>query len=413
MNNRETVKKAFENIYPSEKLVHDVLSFDQGYACPKRRISVKRVVTIVFAACVVLICGVTAAAVTGLIDFNAVFGNYITVEDTELANSLIGTVSNFKYKVSDNDYKIAIKGAMGTDGEIAAIAEISRKDGTSVVSHFINPFEDSDIEQGLDNLWSSVNIADFDFSGGYGSYVNEDGNIEIFTQFDGARDSKDKKITVKGENFYPRDDYWEFCKQQGVYYMEREDVFKGYVQEASTYDNIIPADVDDSSVLSLDLEWEFSFIFKASEKSKKIKSQEAPEENFVYRQEVSKVQRREDGSGFSTGDKFVYERIAIPSYIEVGSTGGRVDFVYEATEYDDFSPDSDYSLIEFNNEFYIILNDGSRMNAGFGGGIFKPTGDIMECSCNISYLDENGENTYVDVDNITAISINGTVYTFN
>ena len=413
MNNRETVKKAFENIYPSEKLVHDVLAVNPDYARPKGRISVKRVVTIVFAACVVLICGVTAAAVTGLIDFNAVFGNYITVEDTELANSLIGTVSNFKYKVSDNDYKIAIKGAMGTDGEIAAIAEISRKDGTPVVSHFINPFEDSDAEQGLDNLWSSVNIEDFGFSGGYGSYVNEDGNIEIFTQFEGARDSKDKKITVKGENFYPRDDYWDFCKQQGVYYMRHGDIFNGYVQEASTYDNIIPTDVDDSSVLSLDLEWEFSFVFKASEKSNEIKSLNDPENNFLYRQKVYKMQMEEDGSHFSIGDEFVYERTAIPSYIEVGSTGGRIDFVYEATEYDDFSPDSNYSLIKFNNELYIILKDGSRMNAKFGGGTSKPTGDILDCSYSINYLDENGEKTYVDVDNITAISINGTVYTFN
>lgn len=411
--NEDVFKKAFEDVKPSEELVNSVLDIPNVSAVPKKTkrhsfyYRLRR--SGIIAACVVFVIGVTAAAAE-FIDFNSVFGKYITVEDTELANSLVGTVSKFKYKVSDNDYKIRIKGAMGTDGEIIAFAEISRKDGVPVVNHFVNPVDDDDIEQGLDNLWSRINIENYDFSGGYGSYVNEDGNIEICIQFNGKRDKKDKKVTVKGENFYPRDDYWEFCEQQGVYYMTYGDDFKGYVQKSSTYDNIIPADVDDSSVLSLDLEWEFSFVFKASDKSNKIKSLKAPEENFVYRQEVQKVQLREDGSRFSAGDKFVYERTAVPSYIEVGSTGGRVDFVYEATEYDDFSPDSNYSLIKFNNELYIILNDGSRMNAEFGGGTSKPTGDILDCSYSINYLDENGEKTYVDVDNITAISINGTVY---
>ena len=415
--NEDIFKKAFENVKPSEELVNSVLDIPNVSAVPKKTkrqgFYHKPRLGAVIAACVVFVIGVTAAAAE-FIDFNAVFGKYITVEDTELANSLIGTVSKFKYKVSDNDYKIAIKGAMGSDGEIVAFAEISRKDGVPVVDHFVNPVDDDDIEQGLDNLWSNINAENFDsFSGGYGSYINEDGNIEICTQFEGTRNSKDKKITVKGENFYPRDDYWDFCKQQGVYYMEREDVFKGYVQEASTYDNVIPADVDDSSVLLLDLEWEFSFVFKASEKSNEIKSQEAPEENFVYRQKVSKHELQEDGSRISIGEAFVYERTAVPSYIEVGSTGGRIEFVYEATEYDDFSPDSNYSLIKFNNELYIILRDGSRINADLDSGINKPNGNIIECSYNISYLDENGEKTYVDVDNITAISINGTVYELN
>lgn len=415
--NKDIFKSAFENVKPSEELVNSVLEFQNALAVPEKTkgqsFFAKPRKAGIIAACAVFVIGMTAAAAE-FIDFNAVFGKYITVEDTELANSLIGTVSRFKYKVSDKDYKIAIKGAMGTGGEIIAFAEISRKDGTPVVDHFVNPVDDDVIEQGLDNLWSSINIENYDsFSGGYGSYINENGNIEICTQFEGERNSKDKKIIVKGENFYPRDDYWEFCKQQGVYYMDREDIFKGYVQEGSKYDNVIPADVDDSSVLLLDLEWEFSFVFKASEKSNEIKSQEAPEENFVFRQEISMNKLQEDGRRVSAGEAFIYERTAVPSYIEGSSTGGRIDFVYEANEYDDFSYDSNYSWVQLNNELYIILKDGSRMNAEFDSGINKPDGDIMKCSYKISYLDKNGDKTYVDVDNITAISINGTVYELN
>lgn len=380
---------------------------------PERKISAKRIFGTAAAVCGVLICGVTAAAATGLIDFNAVFGGYITVEDTELANSLIGTVSNFKYKVSDDDYKISIKGAMGSDGEIVAFAEIKRKDGTPVAEHFVNPVEIGE-ELGLDNLWSSINIENLEGSGAFGSYLNSDGNIEIGIQFNGERDKKDKKVTAKGENFYPREEYWDFCDEQGVYYMTYGKDFKGYVQRASTYDDIIPVDIDDSSVLALDLEWEFSFVFKASDKSTEIKSLKDPEEDFVYRQRVLKREVQEDGSSVfhsSADDELVLERTATPSYIEIGSTGGKIDFVYEATEYDDFSPESNYSInFNFNNELYIILKDGSRMNADFGASTRKSNGDIMECSSGINYLDENGEKTYVDVDNITALSINGTVY---
>lgn len=404
--NRDIFKRAFENVKPPEELVKSVLEFQNAPAVSKKtkRFYHKPSIGAVIAACVVFVIGLTAAAAE-FIDFNAVFGEYITVEDIDLANSMVGTVSKFKYKVSDKDYKIAIKGAMGTDGEVAAIAEISRKDGTSVVSHFLNPFEEADIEQGLDNLWSSVSIKDFGFSGGYGSYVNDDGNIEVFIQFSGERDKKDKIITAKGENFYLRDDYAAFCKQQGVYYMDREDIYKGYVDRDSNYDNIIPAEVDDSSVLMLDLKWEFSFTFKASEKSNTVKSLRDPEDNFIYRQ-LLQYRQNDSASG-----ETVLERIASPSYIEADSTGCKIDFEYEATEYDDFSPDSKYSLSLFNNELYIILKDGSRINAEFSSGFNKPTGDILMCSWNISYLDENGEKTYVDIDNISAISINGTVYT--
>lgn len=406
--NNEIFKKAFENVKPPEELVNRVLDVRNVPAETKRtrrRFSGKRVFGTAAAVCAVLICGITAAAVTGLIDFNAVFGEYIIVEDVELANSLIGTVSNFKYKVSDSDYKISIKGAMGTDGEIAAIAEISRKDGTPVVEHFLNPAESDLEEQGLDSLWDSVEIS-YNCSGGYGSYVNSDGNIEVFTQFNGARDNKDKKVTVKGENFYPREDYWDFCQQQGVYYMKYGNDFRGYVRNDSTYENIIPAEVDDSGVILLDLEWEFSFVFKASDKSKEIKSLNNPTDSFLYRQIVREM--NEDSEGFASDEEIIYERTATASYIEIGSTGGKIDFEYETTEYDDYN--KYFSSHLDGNELYIVLSGGEQMKAKFGSGTFDTNRDIAQCSCEIRYLDENGEKTYVDVDSIEALSINGTVY---
>ena len=40
--------------------------------------------------------------------------NYVHVADSELADSLMGAVHNFRYKVSDDDYAIKINGVQVT-----------------------------------------------------------------------------------------------------------------------------------------------------------------------------------------------------------------------------------------------------------------------------------------------------------
>lgn len=109
--NEDIFKKAFENVKPSEELVNSVLDVQNVPAVQKkpRRFSCKRILGTAAAVCGVLVCGVTAAGAAGLIDFEAVFGNRVSVSDSELASSLVGTVNNFKYKVSDKDYKIDIR----------------------------------------------------------------------------------------------------------------------------------------------------------------------------------------------------------------------------------------------------------------------------------------------------------------
>ncbi|MCM1525032.1 MAG: hypothetical protein NC120_11300 [Ruminococcus sp.] len=406
----EIIKKAFDRVRPSEELVSSVLNFKQETVRTKKKISARHIIGTAAAVCAVLAFGVTAAAVTGLIDFNAVFGMYATVNDSELGDALFGTVTDFSYKVSDDDYQISIKGVTGTDGDIIAVAELTRKDGTPVADHFVNPLPADEI--GLDNFRSGIHTTDFEFfTGGYGSYINESGNIEIVTEFSGNKTSEAKTVTVDGTNFYPLDAYNDFLRENNVYNMDHEN-FTGYVKRESTYENIIPADVDDSGIIVLELEWEYSFVFSPSDKARQTKFLDDPEENFVFCQGIFGTHPKEDGGRYSGEDDLllVYENSADVTYIEAGSTGARVDFVYPENEYE---KTIEYSVHAFyNSDIYIILKDGRHMKALTENGSASRSGDMTEWSYKLVYADEDWGVKYIDADDISAISINGTVYEF-
>lgn len=394
----EIFKKAFDNVRPADELVDGVLQ-PQNFSVKtkSKSFSIKRVFCAVAAVCAVLVCGISAAAAVGLIDFDSVFGSRITVKDSELASSLVGTVSGFKYKVSDKDYKIEIKGVTGNDKKAIAIAEISRVDGTPVADRFVNSTDDNQFVP----LWENAEILNT-YTGGYSidHRVNEAGNIELYIDWDSEDGIDGKKIICEGENFYPAGAYINF-----KYNNANEDICTECTQygessgdKDSGGGNDEPEDISD--ILALGLKWEFSFIYRQSDKSQQVKSLNAPEESFPLTLNVHIVGTKED---------FIRELIAQPTYIEAGSTGGRVDFEYEMTGYES---NHDYSVNYSDNaDIYISLKNGERIYGTFGGGVCYPDGDVYKCSFNIVYWDKNNyTSVFTDVENITAISINGTVY---
>lgn len=432
MNNNEIIKKAFEQITPSEELVDSVLAvesetFKPEKIRPKRKISVKRVVTAVCAACAIVAGGITAAAVTGILSFETVFEKYIIVKDSELANSLAGTVSNFKYKVSDEDYKIDVKGVTGTAKNVIFIAEISRKDGEPVVNHFANPLPDENI--GLDSLWQKQEVNLLGVSCGGSNYLNDEGNIELCYELNSDRILNGKTFTVSGENFYPYMAYWSFKKDNNIDYVSRND-YKGYVQRARinyAVDPLTPADVDDSGIIALELEWEFSFKYEASEKSLKMKSNCETEKSFIYYQDVYRLvptDKRENyeaivednnGRNYKNDESslVVQENTANNVRIEVGSLGGRIRFEYLPNEYEKANFDNPLAYIinrSSKNEVFLIMADGTEKPIKIGGGSSGSDGTLFECDYDLSYNTEDIRKEIVEVEDITAISINGTVY---
>ncbi|MDE7288023.1 MAG: hypothetical protein K2N71_00780, partial [Oscillospiraceae bacterium] len=354
--NKDVFKKAFEDVKPSEELVNSVLDIPNVSAVPKKT---KRQsfyhkpqprLSGIIAACVVFVIGVTAAAAE-FIDFETVFGNRITVKDSELASSLVGTVSKFKYKVSNKDYKIEIKGVTGDDRSVLVAAEIIRTDGEPIIDHFVNPIQ-PDEKQLLTLSQETEILTEFTYSYSMDYGVNKAGNIELFINL-GSPDSIDgKKMSFKGENFYPAGDYIAFERNKKT----NEDTFTEYTQYVESGEtksgNDAPADIND--ILALDLKWEFSFTYKASDKSHEVKSLNAPEDSFLLNMNVHKLKSEEE---------FVLKLTAQPTYMEAGSTVFRVDFEYEATGY---LGNLDYHTNIFeNNEVYIIMSDGERVKAYF------------------------------------------------
>ena len=94
----------------------------------------------------------------------------VSVEDEEFGEKLLGEASNIKGTISDNDYVIALKGVTGSPSSLLANIEISREDGNPISA--------------LNNTYiylESVTLEnDGSFSGGsYFSTINEQGNICI------------------------------------------------------------------------------------------------------------------------------------------------------------------------------------------------------------------------------------------
>lgn len=366
---------------------------------PQRKMSARRILCTAAAVCGVLVCGVTVAGSAGLIDFDAVFGNRISVNDSELADSLVGTVKNFKYKVSDKDYKIDIKGVTGDDKRVVVIAEILRTDGTPVTDCFANPVPPD--EKQLLSLSQVTKVSSLD-SFGYGiDYrIGEEGNIKLSAELYNVGGLDGKKMTFKGENFYPAVEYNKYERQNETDGVVQTEYVK-YRDPVEVPDNGGAA-IDLNDILALDMKWEFSFTYRQSDKSKQVKSLNAPEESFPLNLKVHTV---------GTKDEFVRKLTAQPSYMEAGSTGGRVDYVYKNTGYvGNLTYVTDVSEC---NEIYIIMKDGERVRSSFNGGYEFPDGDICTCSYELTYWDDDDREIFIDVEDITAVSINGTVYKLN
>lgn len=364
---------------------------------PERKISAKRILGTAAAVCGVLVCGVTAVGAAGLIDFDEVFGNRVSVSDSELASSLVGTVNNFKYKVSDKDYKIDIKGVTGDGSSVLVAAEILRKDGTPVTDCFANPVPPDErqlvpLSQNADVLTEVPYCYSMDYR------VNKSGNIDIFISFGGSDGGMDgSKMIFKGENFYPAGEYIKFERQNEKDEAVQTEHVK-YRDPVAVPDNS-GAVTDINDILALGLKWEFSFTYRQSDKSKQVKSLDAPEESFSLNMRLHMFDPAED---------HFYDVTAQPSYIEAGSTGGRIDYVYKDTGYE---PNRAYVTgITENNEVYIIMKDGERIRSSFNGGYESPDGNICTCSYGLTYWDEDDREIFIEADDITAISINGTVY---
>lgn len=381
----------------------------------KKRISIRKPVIAICAAAAALTLGTVGAAAAGLINFNDIFGNIIRTDNAELGEALIGNAENVKWTVSDEDYVVNLKGVTGTNERVMAVVEIARADGTPVEDYLKNKdvLEETILLSG--SKYMGLSNPDVNLGKSVHTYVNESGNIEIsyqvylgkcdtcgITSLDGER------VIYDGIGFYPASIY-----DGGTYLGGDYNMIGGNYGEPSEE---IRQRLEELSVLNLD--WSLEFDYVPSETSAKTYIVTDLSQPSYFQCEVERWSDN-DGDGELEADAGEIEIIAENESFEVmfdeitvNSIGGTFSAKVSLGEYT--SPDLYVRPLHTGVlDIRFIKNDGTQsdvmviVTSGTSGHNFE-TG-IMECGYDFEYHHGGGQ-TAVDLSEISAISINGTVY---
>lgn len=345
--------------------------------------------------------------------------NYVHVADSELADSLMGAVHNFRYKVSDDDYAIRINGVSGDSSNMMLISEIYRKDGTPVTDYLKNFPED---ETGI---YMPENHYVRSFSGSSSSWhpeINKDGNIQMYYEVSLPESTiKGKRFYAGGSDIYSFSLLNDFREKNNVYVWynpsEKKNEFKTYLS-----DEIV--DISDEDVIGLRLDWNFSFIYNPSEKSESVKKCSDTDSSFELYNNI--IFFSSDGKA-GTESKEIWLTCK-PSNIAFTSVEGEMVYSFEDIflSDNDVSENSNYITDpvfqtdgENCNDIYIIKEDGSRIDLIFGACKDDVSGNIRTVNTSIQYIEYTGESNdehrkynqvFADVSEFSELYINGTVY---
>lgn len=414
MIDRDKIIMAFECISPSEDIVRQILSEN----FPRRKkIRLRRIAVTVLCACLTVVIGtITVAAATGIIDFKELFGKHIILDNDELGSQLMAQATDVVYTVSDDDYRVDLKGITGDISSLYAIIEITRVDGTSVTEHFLNTLDDAANAKWLyDHFDAPYQI------GSCGGFINDKGNLEFFLDIQNYFGILDGiTISAGEENLVLANEFERYCEEVDTVYgeypdlygtptlgwwrdptcgMSREEVLKYEDRVLEKYGFAVGMEplsdeeldkIDVSSFMLLPLKWEISFTYHAPKISSVKLVCKRPEEKTVFYDEYGETE------------------ITIMN-IEIGAAGGIVNYEYRI--------DSDREKLFIkpfseDNEIYLIMSDGScvpmlisYVNGNYNGG------DSAAGTLKLNFAGESDDTVrYIDVSKSRAIYINGVEY---
>ena len=190
MKNR--VKEFFAGVTPvrsDDEIIGNVLRKAENMKNTTRRFSIKKPMVAACAAVCILGVGMTAAAATGLIDFDKIFSRHISAENDTVAGKILANVDSVITEVSDKNYNAELKAVISDSGTVIGCIEISRKDGTPVTDSFIAPVPDmSDssnylipnqwdgmaLGTGYQDIWTGIDSQAIEF------VINDNGNLDVY-----------------------------------------------------------------------------------------------------------------------------------------------------------------------------------------------------------------------------------------
>lgn len=393
------IKKYYDNIQmrsSPEEMAGRVLKASAETATKKKALKKPAVL----AAAAVFILGTTAAAVT--IHFNDIFGGYITVRDEQLAEELMRCAEDVQWSTSDEDYEIVLKGVAGSRTDIVVRYDIVRTDGKPVKDFFVNLPEEGerltavfDIpapKSGALGKLHSQQRPDYFYAGEETIItINDEGNISVYSRTVSTLDVSGITYTHKAINLYPKKLIEEFEKKHDVYLNEPNSdyPYPHFVYWGSNGEPAADLTAGDQSLIGLELEWSVELKYAPSEKALETKKMD-------YEGELGSIYFTHNGNGLATpvctlGDSLF---TCVGGWIGLDRSGVNLDFSI-STEY---------------NEIFLIKNDGTQVPAVImgNGASSSSKGTYLG---RVKYSDTaDGEITVVDIAEIKAISINGTVY---
>lgn len=411
MNYKRLIKKSFSGVVP----LTDNESFRKSITERtvqmenKKRFTFKKPAIAVCAVIAALSLGITAAAATGILNFNEIFGNRIRTENEELDESLIGNAENVKWTTSDEDYIVNLKGVTGTDESVIAVIEIARADGEPAEDYFRNT--DLLAETNLMGVFSDCRI-DGEYPGvgrGDDEYVNAKGNIEISVEFSGLHHSYNmsgRRISLSGTGFYPAYNLIEGdVPREKTAFMAYGDSEYQLTQEEWDY-------LD--SIAVLDLDWSVEFVYNPSEKSAdKLVAKDLSGKSLLS---VDIDIKHENSDGTISFENFeVRELEAAFDEITISSVGGKFSGSIDVAEW---LAKSYYPRIVSRSDIEVKLINRDGTESDIMVWVTSGTSNMNAETGNLDFCFElefhaNGGQTAIDLSEIGAISINGTIYELN
>ncbi len=357
-----------------------------------------RPVAVIAAAAVLMVGGVTAAAATGLLNINDMFGGRISTEDEALAGELVIAAEDFTWSVSDDDYMIELKGVTGSESDMLLMYEIVRTDGRPVTDFMTNIPEDGELD-----MFTDISFSDnspYTVTGSDMYFINEDGNIGIYYQIVTNGNITGEHFSQKSVNLYPEKKLWEHLQHMDVgivMHMPREwsDRPIGFYNHEA-YNQKAPLDIpiNDENIIGLELEWSIDFTYSPSDVAALSKS--ILEKNA----DMAVTRWKALLGGIETLDCNVI-------YSHFSCVGGWIEVEYAGEAYigDNY---------ESHNEVYLLMDNGERHPCSFvgrGQGTFYEDETVTRIDIEVRYGDTaEGTISAVDIDKIKAVYINGDTF---
>ncbi len=362
------------------------------------------------AAVAALSVGVTAAASTGLIDFNKIFGGLISAEDETVGGNLVSEMSEFRYEVSDSDYIIVPNGVTGTASNICVSFDIERADGQPVKDFMLRNGSGKELVTAMD--YNVVTDTIQSFGSGLDDYsvvVNDEGDLTVMLSVTYSIPVDECTVRIMGSDLFDERELILFREENNVweYFVDADGQPIHHGQDVSSLacDTALfgfgakeRKDIDMSEIRYFELDWGVEFVYTPNESA--LQTLTVADVSATYMEPVT-VWDESDMLDASEIECTVKN-------IEVSGTGGFIEYdrdpAYEALY------NEDKICSEFDQYDILLLTDsGKEIRAEFELG----TGAGNSQKFFFTYFDNKGERIAVDISTVTAISVNGVVYELN